>query len=354
MSDRRTTVNHQSDLHLIAQSEEQKLLTDTLHSWAQSTILPQVQHWDEEQELPAKVLREAEELGLYSISVKESLGGSEMGYSSSLTAVEVLAQYEPSLAMKIALLNGPIASLWPAELALADATWANSTLQINGSGASGHLADIPWGESAKWLLLPQGDRLYMIDLQSDRVLRTAQKNRLGLRCAEWVNLQFDGAPTLAYSLRRRDRLRAQAWMNLGWAAMAIGAGKAGIQEGIKYATERVQFKKPISEFQAIQWMIANSMTELDAARLLMYEAARALESGESWDVREGVRLAAQARLLAADAGHQACDRGLQMHGGYGFTREYAVERYWRDVQRVYPAEGREGLERLILNGLNFD
>ena len=89
MSDRLNAVNYQSDLHLIAQSEEQKLLTDTLHSWAQSTILPQVQHWDEEQELPAKVLREAEELGLYSISIKESLGGSEMGYSASLTAVEV-------------------------------------------------------------------------------------------------------------------------------------------------------------------------------------------------------------------------------------------------------------------------
>ena len=351
---RRNKPNPQADLHLIEQSEEQKMLSDTLHSWAQTTILPYAQHWDEEQELPIKVLREAEELGLYSISVKESLGGSEMGYSAALSAVEVIAQYEPSLALKVALLNGPIASLWPEELPLNEATWANATLQINGSGATGQLNDVPWGESAHWLLLPQGDRLYLIDLHSEKVQRKAQKNRLGLRCAEWVNFDFEGVATLAYPLKRRDRLRAQAWMNLGWAAMAVGAGKAGIQEGINYATERKQFGQAISEFQALQWMIADSVTELDAARLLIFEAARALESDEDWGVREGVRLAAQARLLAAEASHQACDRGLQMHGGYGFTREYAVERYWRDVQRVYPAEGKHVLERLILNGLNFD
>ena len=344
----------QADLHLIEQSEEQKMLSDNLHSWAQTTILPYAQHWDEEQELPIKVLREAEELGLHSISVKESLGGSEAGYAAALCAVEVLAQYEPSLALKVALLNGPIASLWPEELPLSEATWANATLQINGSGATGHLNDVPWGESARYLLLPQGDRLYIIDLHSEKVSRKAQKNRLGLRCAEWVNFDFEGAPTLAYPLRRRDRLRAQAWMNLGWAAMAVGAGRAGIQEGINYAIQRKQFGQAISEFQALQWMIADSITELDAAYLIIFEAARALESGEEWDVREGARLAAQARLLAAEASHNACDRGLQMHGGYGFTREYAVERYWRDVQRVYPAEGKHVLERLILNGLNFD
>ncbi len=351
---RRVKSKLQADLHLIEQSEEQKMLSDTLHAWAQTTIAPFAQHWDEEQELPINVLREAEELGLYSISVKEKLGGSEMGYTAALTAVEALAQYEPSLALKVALLNGPIASLWPEELPLSEATWANDTLQINGAGATGQLTDVPWGESAHWLFLPQGDRLYLIDLQSDKVSLKPQKDRLGLRCAEWVNLTFEGAPTLAYPLRRRNRLKAQAWMNLGWSAIAIGAGKAGIQEGINYATERKQFGQPISEFQAIQWMIADSVTELDAARLLMFEAAKALESGEDWDVREGARLAAQARLLAAEASHQACDRGLQMHGGYGFTREYAVERYWRDVQRVYPAKGKEILERLILNGLNFD
>ena len=343
-----------TDLHLIKQSEEQKMLADTLHSWAQSTIESHAQHWDEEQELPAKVLREAEELGLYSISVQERLGGSEMGYTAGISAVELLARYEPSLALKIAILNGPVASLWPDELPLDEATWTTGSIQVNGSGATGLLSDVAWGESAKWLLLPQSDRLYVIDLQSDRVIKTTQRDRLGLRCADWVDLQLDGAPTLAYPLRRKERLAAQAWMNLGWSAIALGAGAAGINEGLKYASERKQFGQPISEFQAIQWMIADSVTELDAARLLTYEAAKALESDGPLAVRDGVRLAAQARLLAAEAGHQACDRGLQMHGGYGFTREYPVEKFWRDVQRTYPAEGHDLLNRLILNGLNQD
>lgn len=342
------------DLHLIETSEEQQMLVDHLTAWAQDVIWPHIQEWDGEQELPARVLQDAAELGLYMISFSQRHGGLEMGFQAALAAVEVLAQFEPSLALKVALLNGPIASLWPEGLEVADATWGVGQLQVDQRGATGHLSDVPWGESARWILLPQGDRLYVINLESERVTRSSQRDRLGLRCAEWVDLHFDGAPTTAYPLRRRDRLRAQAWMNLGWSALAIGAGKAGLDEGVKYAIERTQFGKPISEFQAIQWMIADSITELDAARLLTFEGAKALESGEEWDVREGARLAAQARLLAAEAGHQACDRGLQMHGGYGFTREYPVERFWRDVQRAYPTEGRAVLDQLIINGLNAD
>ena len=350
----KTTASTQVDLHLIERSEEEQMLIDQLTEWARGELLPHAQEWDEEQELPASVLRGAEDLGLYMISLSEKHGGLEMGFSAALVAVELLAMFESSLALKVALLNGPLASLWPDELPVADATWGVGQLQIDQRGATGYLNEVPWGESAKWLFFPQGDRLYVINLESERVSRTSQRDRLGLRCAEWVSLRFDGAPTTAYPLRRRDRLRAQAWMNLGWASLAIGAGAAGINEGIKYATERAQFGKPISEFQAIQWMISDSLTELDAARLLTYEAARALESGEEWDVREGARLAAQARLLAAEASHHACDRGLQMHGGYGFTREYPIERFWRDVQRVYPSEGRAELEKVIVNGLMND
>ena len=343
-----------ADLHLIDIPEEREMLIQSIKSWADAVIRPHIQAWDEEQELPVNVLRDAEDQGLYLIATRERHGGIEMGGEASLAAIEVIAGYSPSLALKIALLNGPVASLWPDDLPLTDATWSSGQLQIDSRGATGHLSDIPWGESAKWLLLPQGDRLYTIDLESERVTRSSQRDRLGLRCAEWIDLSCEGAPTTAYPLRRRERLRAQAWMNLGWAMIAVGAGSAGINEGIKYALEREQFGRPISDFQAIQWMIADSLTELDAARLLAYEAARALESGEEWDVREGARLAAQARFLAAEAGHNACDRGLQIHGGYGYTREYPVELFWRDVQRIYPAEGRAGLDHLILNGLNAD
>ena len=214
------------DLHLIEASEERQMLVDNLTTWAQDIVWPHIQEWDEEQELPAQVLQDAEEQGLYLISFPERQGGLEMGFQAALAAVEVLAQFEPSLALKVALINGPIASLWPDELEISDATWGVGQLQVDQRGATGHLNDVPWGESARWILLPQGDRLYVINLESERVTRRSQRDRLGLRCAEWVDLHFDGAPTTAYPLRRRDRLRAQAWMNLGWAALAIGAGSA--------------------------------------------------------------------------------------------------------------------------------
>ena len=336
------------DNSLIEIPEECSMLRSTLMDWAKATITPHAQSWDHEEELPAPLLREADELGLNLIALPEERGGAGMGHLAALHAVEVLAQFEGSLALKVALMNGPVAVCWPQELNECSGTWASGALQVTEGGSSGLLRDVPWSESARWLMVPQGDRLYLIDLQANGVRLIPHSHRLSLRCAEWSDVVLEGAKTLAFPLTRDQRALAEAWMNLGWAALAVGLGTAGAKLGLSYAQESVQFGKALTDFQAIQWMIADNVTELDAARLLTYQAARVLEAG---DLSLGARLASEARLLAMEAGYSACDRGLQMHGGYGYTKDYQVERYWRDIQRCFPTSGESSLTQNIIERL---
>jgi alkylation response protein AidB-like acyl-CoA dehydrogenase len=332
---------------LMNASQEEEMFYDQLRNWGQNELAPHALEWDEEEELPAPILSEAEALGLYSLTFKENQDGLDLRFRTALLVVETLAQYEASLALKIALLNGPVAQCWPAELPVSQATWAHGSVQITEEGASGVLHDVPWTESARWVMVPQVDRLYMIDLQSEGVECKAHQDRLGLRCAEWADLILTGAKTQIFPLSSEDRQKAEARLQLGWAAVALGLGTAGAHLGTIYAQERVQFNQPLTQFQAIQWMIADSQTELEAVRLSMYASADLLDENLS----TGVRMAAQTRLLASEAGHQSCDRGLQMHGGYGYTQEYHIERLWRNVQRCFPTEGQSGLISTIIQDL---
>jgi len=327
-------------------SDEEKLLHDSLRAWGDAALAPHAEGWDAQGELPARVVRDLSALGLDLITLREEQGGVGLGLLAALRVVEALAAYEPSLALKVGLTNGPAARCAPDGLE-GGATWARGALHITSRGATGALLDTPWAESARWALVPQGDRLYAVDLQGPGVRRAPHAGRLGLRCAEWADVDLSDARVLATPLSPRARLGAEAAADLAWAALAVGLGARATELGRRYAQERVQFGRPIAELQAIQWMLADSLTELDAARLLSYAAAAALDGERA---EEGARLAASARLLAADAGHAACDRALQIHGGYGYTRDYHVERAWRDVQRAFPPEGAAALARRAVEG----
>lgn len=327
-------------------TEEERMLHASLRKLGEHALAPHAEGWDAQGELPPRALRDLSDLGLDLITLSEGRGGVGLGLVAALRVVEALAAYEPSLALKVGLTNGPVARCAPEGLE-GSSTWASGALHITSKGASGALLDTPWSERARWALVPQGDRLYAVDLQGAGVTRVAHEGRLGLRCAEWADLHLHNARVLASPLSAVDKQAADAAAHLVWAALAVGIGAHGIELGRRYAEERVQFGQPIARLQAIQWMIADSLTELDASRLLTYAAAAALDSGR---VEEGARLAAEARLLAADAGHAACDRSLQIHGGYGYTRDYHVERAWRDVQRTFPPEGVASLTRRVLAG----
>jgi alkylation response protein AidB-like acyl-CoA dehydrogenase len=337
-----------NDTHLIDESEEQKMLIGMLKAWGDQSLKPHAESWDHTEELPASVLQKADELGLHLIALPEEQGGTGMGPKLAMHAAETLAQYQASLALKVALQNGPVSTCWPSELGELDGTWGQGELRVNAQGAHGFITEVAWTRACRWLLIPQGNRLYCIDLHGQGVSIQTHNDRLGIRCAEWADIFLDGAYAQAFPLPKTTYMLAEAWLDLTWSTLALGLGKSALKFALSYIQDRKQFGKTLSKFQAIQWMISDSVTELDAARLLTYEAAHRLELGE---VVEGARFAAQARLLAMEAGHQACDRSLQMHGGYGFTQEYQVERLWRDVQRCFPVQGKAKIQKKIMTTL---
>jgi len=127
------------------------------------------------------------------------------------------------------------------------------------------------------------------------------------------------------------------------AAMALGLGRAALEAAVAYAKERHAFGQAIAKFQAIQWMIADSATELEAARLLIYQAAALKDAGKRY-----TKEVAMAKLFASEAAERACFRAIQIHGGYGYSREYPVERYYRDNRLTEIGEGTSEIQRLVI------
>jgi alkylation response protein AidB-like acyl-CoA dehydrogenase len=130
---------------------------------------------------------------------------------------------------------------------------------------------------------------------------------------------------------------------IGIASQAIGIATAALEESVSYAKERKQFGKPIGDFQAIQWMLADSKTELDAARLLTLRAAQKKEQGVPF-----TREAAMAKLFASEAAGKICDRAVQIHGGYGYVKDFAAERHLRDVRVTRIYEGTSEIQRTVI------
>ena len=127
------------------------------------------------------------------------------------------------------------------------------------------------------------------------------------------------------------------------AAMALGLGYGALEMAVTYAKDRKQFNKPIAEFQAVQWMLADCKTELDAAQLLTYRAAWLADQG-----RPFTKEASMAKLFASEAATRACNKALQIHGGYGYTREFAVERHLRDAKICEIGEGTSEVQRMVI------
>lgn len=126
-------------------------------------------------------------------------------------------------------------------------------------------------------------------------------------------------------------------------ALALGLGEGALDAAVAYAKDRKQFGRPIADFQAVQWMLGDSKTELDAARLLVYRAAVMADSGERYSTE-----ASMAKLFASEAATRACNKSVQIHGGYGYTREFPVERHLRDAKLCEIGEGTSEVQRMVI------
>ena len=175
------------------------------------------------------------------------------------------------------------------------------------------------------------------------------EDKLGLRASVTSQLFFNDCRVPAGNLLGQEGDGFKQMLitldggRIGIGAMALGLAQAALDASLKYAKERVQFGQPIASFQAIQWMLADMATEIDCARLLVYRAAWLKDRGKRF-----TREAAMAKLFASEAADRACNKAIQIHGGYGYTRDYPVERYYRDARLCTIGEGTSEIQRLVI------
>ncbi|MFO0743047.1 MAG: acyl-CoA dehydrogenase [Labilithrix sp.] len=369
-------------------SEDHDLLRKTVRDFAQKEVLPNARKWDEEERFPKEIVPRLAELGLLGIRIPEEYGGSGMDMTSYAICVEEIARCDGSLALTVASHNGlgtghilAFGSDAQKKKYLSKATtgeWlAAWALTEPGSGSdSAGLRTTARREGDQWVL--SGTKMFITqgsvggfcvvlartnpDVAKQKGITafvvehgtkgfTASKHleKLGCRSSDTVELTFDevvigdeqrvGEVDHGFT----DTMKILDRGRISIAAMALGLGYGVLDMAVAYAKDRKQFNKPIADFQAVQWMLADMKTELDAASLLTYRAAWLADQG-----RPFTKEASMAKLFASEASSRACNKALQIHGGYGYTREFHVERHLRDAKICEIGEGTSEVQRIVI------
>jgi alkylation response protein AidB-like acyl-CoA dehydrogenase len=362
-------------------------LQRTVRDFCEAEVKPHAREWDRSGEFPLSTVRKLGALGLLGLTVPEDLGGSGLDALSVATVVQTVAEYDGSLALTVASHNGLCIGhlkLFGSEAqkrhylpALAAGeklgAWA-LTEPGSGSDAAGlRTTAVRRGEG--WVIngsktfITQGSvgDIYVVLASTDADKRQkgitafvvekgargfsqrALHGKLGMRSSDTAELTFedvqvsDDARVGQVGQGFIDTLSILDRGRIAIAALALGLGEGALRAATRYAKERVAFGGPIARFQALQWMLADSVTELTAARLLIWRAALRCDAGLPFG-----KEASMAKLTAARASMRTCERAVQIHGGYGYTDEFPVERYLRDAKLCEIGEGTNEVQQLVI------
>jgi alkylation response protein AidB-like acyl-CoA dehydrogenase len=373
--------------HSFRLTEDQEQLRDTIRKFAAREIAPHVMEWDEASEFPAAVVKQLGELGLMGIIVPEEYGGTGLGYAEYMLAVEELSAVDGSIGIIVASHNslctnhifvaGSEAQRRRYLPKLASGQWLGAwglTEPGSGSDAAGARTSAA-RKGDDWVL--NGNKIFITNghyadvavviAVTDKTAGThglsafivekgtpgfrsgKKENKLGLRASDTSELIFEDCVIPGENLLGKlgegfvDSLRILDGGRISIAALALGIARGAYDAARKYVKERRQFGKAISEFQGIQWKLADMATQLDAARLLTLRAAAMKDAGEKTTLAS-----AMAKLHASEVAVRICDEAVQLHGGYGFIKDYPVEKFYRDVKLCTIGEGTSEIQRLVI------
>ena len=369
-------------------SETEQLVLDTAREFAQTKVKPLARELDRTGRFPAELVRGMGELGLMGVYVPEALGGagcSALAYNMAVLEISkacastgVILSAHTSLCVDPILKNGteaqkekylrPLASgqklgayALTEPSSGSDASHLTTTFidhgthyELNGTKLfvtnGGYANVVIVYATSDQNLGHKGISAFIVEADFPGFARGKTEHKLGIRASSTTELILTqcivpkenllGAAGKGFSIA----LETLDGGRIGIASQAIGIGRAALDAAVRHVKTREQFGAPLSNLQAIQFMIADSATELDAAELLMLRAAKLKDLGQ----RRYTKEAAMAKLFASEAAGRACDAALQMHGGYGFIEDYDVERHYRDVRICRLYEGTSEIQRVVI------
>jgi alkylation response protein AidB-like acyl-CoA dehydrogenase len=368
-------------------SEEQREIQRSVREFAEKEIRPHVMEWDEAQQFPEKLLPRLAQLGLMGVTFPAKYGGAGLGYVEYTIALEELARVDGSVAIIVAAHNSlcanhiylagneeqkqhfllPLArgeklGCWSLTepQAGSDAAGTRTTARLeadtwtlNGSKTfttNGHYADIAVVMALTDKVAGKhGISAFIVEKGTPGFRPGKKENKLGMRASDTSELVFEDCRVpRANCLGKRgegfvDSLRVLDRGRISIAALAVGMAQGAYEASLHYAQQRKQFGKPIAHFQAIRWKLADMATEISAARLLTYRAAQLADQG-----RQMTCESAMAKLYAGEAAVRVANEAVQIHGGYGFIKDYPAEKYYRDVKLCTIGEGTSEIQRIVV------
>lgn len=367
--------------------EEIVTLREVVRKFAAEEIRPHAREWDEKQWLPDSVIAQMAELGLLGIMIPTEYGGSGMGYLANATVMEEVARQCGGTALMLAAHNGlcvaqinlaanaeqkkkylprlaagELIGAWgltePSCGSDAGALKTKAVPDGNGWRITGHKQFITNGARAGVFVViaitdpdkgGKGISAFIVEKGAAGFSVGRKEDKLGMRCSDTVTLNFDNVhvgPEAMLGARGAgyiDALKVLERGRVGIGALSLGLARGSLEESLSYVKERAAFGKTLADFQAIQFMLADMATEIEAARLLIWDAAQSLDRGDTNRLKSSI-----AKMFASEIATKAALNAIQIHGGYGYTKEVHVERYMRDAKLCEIGEGSSQIQRIII------
>jgi alkylation response protein AidB-like acyl-CoA dehydrogenase len=368
-------------------NEEQLQIKSSVREFAESEIRPHVMEWDETQHFPSELRPKLAELGLLGVLFPEEYGGAGMGYVEYATIIEELGRVCGSVSLSVAAHNSlcsnhlylfgteeqkqrylvPLArgesfGAWGLTESQAgsdsagtrtSAVRSNGGWKVNGSKnfithaiACDTLVAVAVTDKTKG---NRGISAFIFDKSMEGFRSDKKENKLGMRASETASVVFEDCYVPDENMLGTEGegflqcMQVLDGGRISIAALAVGIAQGAYEAALKYAKERQQFGRPIAEFQAIQFKLADMATQTEAARLLTLQAAAMKDAG-----KQTTRESAMAKLFASEVAVKVAEESVQIHGGYGYTKDYPAEKYWRDSKLCTIGEGTSEIQRLVI------
>ncbi|MFZ0596862.1 MAG: acyl-CoA dehydrogenase family protein [Flavobacterium sp.] len=369
-------------------NETQSMIAQSIKDFAEKNIRPNIMEWDEAQIFPVDLFKKLGEMGFMGVLVPEEYGGSGLGYHEYITVVEEISKVDPSIGLSVAAHNSLCTNhiltfgneeqkkKWLPKLATAEHIGAWGLTEHNTGSDAGGMNTTAVKDGNDWIV--NGAKNFITHAISGDVavviVRTGEKgdskgmtafvfekgmkgfssgkkeNKLGMRASETAELVFDNCRVPdANRLGEVGQGFVQAMKILDGGRISIGALSLGIAKGayeaaLKYSKERHQFGQPISSFQGISFKLADMATEIEASELLLHKAAFLKQQH-----KPVTTLGAMAKMYASEVCVKVANEAVQIHGGYGYTKDYPVEKFYRDSKLCTIGEGTTEIQKLVIS-----